>query len=76
MEQLSKQGIIKGLPNIYFSEGVCEGCILGKHPKQKFEKGKEKRASSSLELVQSHLMGPFTHPSINKSRYFLTFIDD
>jgi hypothetical protein len=68
--------MVKGLPDIYFSEGVCEGCILGKHPEEKFEKGKARRASSSLDLVHSDLMGPFPHPSINKARYVLTFIDD
>jgi hypothetical protein len=76
IHRISKQGMVKGLPYIHVFEGVCEGCILGKHPEEKFEKGKAKRASSSLELVQSDLMGPFPHPSINKARYVLTFIDD
>jgi hypothetical protein len=76
MQQLSKQGMVKGLPDIQFSEGVCEGCILGKHPEENFEKGKARRASSSLELVHSDLMGAFPHPSISKARYVLTFIDD
>jgi hypothetical protein len=68
--------MVKGLPDIYFSEGVCEGYILGKHPEEKFEKGKARRASSSLELVHSDLMGLFPHPSIIKERYVLTFVDD
>jgi hypothetical protein len=68
--------MVKGLPDIHFSEGVCEGCILGKNPEENFEKGKPKRASSSLEPIDSDLMGPFPHPSINKARSFLTFIDD
>jgi hypothetical protein len=76
MYQLSKQGMIKGLPEIHLFEGVCEGFILGKHLQEKFEKGKEKRASSFLDLVHSDLMGPFPHSSINKEMYFLTFIDD
>jgi hypothetical protein len=76
MQRISKQGMLKGFPYIQFSEGVCEGCILGKHPKEKFEKGKARRASSSLELVHSDLMGPFPHQSINKAMYVLTFIDD
>ena len=76
MQRLSKQGMVKGLPDIHFYEGVCEGCILGKHPEEKFEKGKARGASSSLYLVHSDLMGPFPHPSINKERYVLTFIDD
>jgi hypothetical protein len=76
MQQHSKQGKVKGLTNIQFSEGVCEGCILGKHPKDNFEKQKAKRASSSLDIVHSDLMGSFPHPSINKARYVLIFIDD
>jgi hypothetical protein len=68
--------MVKGFPNIHFFEGFCEGCILGKNCEEKFEKGKERRASSSLELVHSDLMGLFPHPSINKARYVLAFIDD
>jgi hypothetical protein len=68
--------MIKGLPDIHFSEGVCEGCILGKHPEEKFEKEKARRASSSLELVHSDLMGPFPHSSISKARYVLTLFYD
>jgi hypothetical protein len=40
MQQLSKQGMVDGLPNIHFSKGICEGCFLGKHPQEKFDKGK------------------------------------
>jgi hypothetical protein len=32
MQQLSKHKLVDGLPNIHFSKGVCEGCVLGKHP--------------------------------------------
>lgn len=68
--------MVIGLPNIHFSKGVCQGCVIGKHPQEKFEKGKAKRASSPLELIHSDLMGPFPHLSINKARYVLTFLDD
>jgi hypothetical protein len=40
MQQLSKQGMVEGLPDIHFSKGICEGCVLGKHPQEKFDKGK------------------------------------
>ena len=76
MQQLSKHEMVEGLPNINFSKGVCEGCFLGKHPREKFDTGKTHRASSPLDLIHSDLMGPFPHPSINKARYVLTFIDD
>jgi hypothetical protein len=68
--------MVTRLPNIHFSEGICEGCILGKHPKEKFEKGRAHRASSPLDIIHSDLMGPFLHPSIDKSRYMLTFLYD
>jgi len=68
--------MVKGFLDIHFSKGVCEGCTLGKHLEEKFEKGKAKRAYSSLELVHSDIMVPFPHLSINKARYVLTFIDD
>jgi hypothetical protein len=60
----------------HFSKGVCQGCVLGKHPQEKFEKRKAWRASSPLEVIHSDLMGPFLHPSIKKVRYVLTFIYD
>jgi hypothetical protein len=76
MKQLSKLRLVDGLPNIYFSKGACERCVLRKQPQEKFEKGKSQRASVPLDLIHSDLMGPFPHPSINKVRFFLIFVDD
>jgi transposase InsO family protein len=76
MQQLSKHRLVDGLPDIHFSKGVCEGCVLGKHPQEKFDKGKSQRASAPLDLIHSDLMGPFPHPSINKARFVLIFVDD
>jgi transposase InsO family protein len=68
--------MVIGFPNIKYSNGVCQGCILGKHPEENFEKGKAWRASSTLELVHSDITGPFPHPSMSRAKYVLTFIDD
>jgi hypothetical protein len=76
MKQISKHKLIDGLPDIHFSKGVCEGWVLGKHPQEKFDKGKSQRASAPLDLIHSDLMGPFPHTSINKVRFFLIFVDD
>jgi hypothetical protein len=38
--QLNKENMVEGLPTIKFTSGVCQGCILGKHPEKKFDKGK------------------------------------
>jgi hypothetical protein len=76
MQQLSKEILVDGLPDIHFSKGVCEGCVLGKHPQEKFDKGKSQRASTPLDMIHSDLMGPFSHPSISKARFVLIFVDD
>ena len=36
--QVSK--MVVGLPHISSSKGVCEGCVLGKHHREVFDKGK------------------------------------
>jgi len=55
---------------------VCEGCVLGKHPQEKFNKGKSQGAFTPLHMIHSELMGPFPHPSIKKVRFVLIFVDD
>jgi hypothetical protein len=75
MQQLRKKGLVDVLLDIHFSKGICEGCVLVKHPQEKFDKGKTQRSSSPLDLIYSDLMGPFPHPSINKARYMLIFVE-
>jgi hypothetical protein len=76
MQQLRKKTMVTGAPNIHFFEGVCQGCILGNNPQEKFKKGKAHRSSSPLDMIQCDIMGPFPHPSIGKSRCVLTCLDD
>jgi hypothetical protein len=38
IKYLSKKLLVYGLPNIQLSKGVCDGCVLGKHPQEKFDK--------------------------------------
>jgi hypothetical protein len=76
MQQIRKKKLVDGLPNIHFSKGVCEGCVLEKHLEEKFDKGKSQQASTPLDMIHSDLMGPFPHPYINKGRFFLIFVDD
>jgi hypothetical protein len=59
MQQLSKKILVDRLPDIHFSKGVCEGCVLGKHPQEKFDKGKYQRDSAPLDMIHNDLMGPF-----------------
>ena len=68
--------MVIGLPQVQFSEGVCLGCEAGKHPEEKYDKGKSWKTTTVLELVHSDVVGPFPVPSFGKARYVLTFIDD
>jgi transposase InsO family protein len=67
--------MVYGLPNIHFSKGICEVCVLGKHPQEKFDKEKTQKSSFPLDLIHSDLMGHFPHPSTSKARYVLIFLD-
>jgi len=64
------------LPHISFVDGVCIGCVLGKHPQDTFDKGKSWRASEALEIVHSDVAGPFPTLFFQGAHYLLTFIDD
>ena len=66
----------EGFPQIRLSNGACIGCVVGKHPERRYEKGKERRETQPLGLVHSDLIGTLPTPSYGGSRYVLTFIDD
>jgi hypothetical protein len=78
MKKISKKILVDGLLDIHFSKGVCEGCVLRKHPQENLDKGKSQRDSTfvPLDLIHSDLMSPFPHPSIRKARFVLIFVDD
>ena len=67
--------MVNGLPLVSFEDGVCQGCVLGKHHQDKFEKGKAWRAEAPLQLVHSDLM-IFPVASFSGAKCALTFIDD
>ena len=76
LEQLQKHSMVEGLPTIKTSSGICKGCIVDKHPKHKFDRGKARCATSILGLLHCDISGPMTTTSMSGSRYVLTFIDD
>ena len=65
LSDLNEKEMVIGLPKIKFSKGVCQGCILGKHPEHKFEKASHERTSAPRELIHSDVAGPFTHMSMS-----------
>ena len=67
--------MVEGLSVIKATTGVCKGCVIGKHPKHKFDQGKEKRATSILGLIHCDISNPMPITYINGSSYLITFID-
>lgn len=48
--------MVRGLPKVSCTEGVCPGCVLDKQHQDPFPKGTTSLATSPLELVHSILM--------------------
>ena len=53
LQQLHNDKMVEGFPLIQTSDGVCHGCLVGKHPEKRYEVGKETRATSTLDLIHS-----------------------
>ena len=64
------------LPMLSCKNGVCSGCVLGKHHRDNFEKHASWHASAPLQLLCSDLCGPLPTISFSSFNYLLTFIDD
>ena len=76
LQQLQKKSMVEGLPIIKATTGICKGCVVGKHPDHKYDRGKENRATCILGLILFDINGPMVVTSMNGSRYLMTFIDD
>ena len=53
----------------------CEHCVYGKHNRVRFPSGAT-RAEEILHLVHSDVFGPMSVPSLGKSVYYVSFIED
>jgi hypothetical protein len=65
--------MVKDIPYIDHSDKLCEGCVLGNHPRNYFPKEASYRAKKVLELVHTDIYGSITPNSLDKHRYFITF---
>ena len=55
---------------------VCETCALGKQTSKPVPKETQNKSQKPLELVYSDILGPFEVPSLNGSKFAITFIDE
>eukprot|EP00253_Pinus_taeda_P017373 PITA_17373 len=68
--------MVTGLPMVSYRDGVCSGCVFGKHHWDSFEKLASWHTSAPLQLVHNDLCGPLPIVSFSGYKYLLTFIDD
>jgi hypothetical protein len=63
------------MSNFSLDFDFCEHCVYGKQNWVRFSSGAT-RAEGILQLVHSDVFGPVLVPSLEKSMYYVSFIDD
>ena len=72
---LHDKGMVEGMSNFTHDFDLCEHFIYGKHYQVKFPSGST-REKGILELIHNDVFGPMPIPSLGKSVYYVSFIDD
>ena len=67
--------MVEGMYNSSLDFYFCEHCAYGKQNWVTFPSG-AKRVNKILELVHSDVFGPMSVPSLGKSVYYVSFIDE
>ena len=67
--------MVEGMSNYSLDFDFCEHCVYEKQNRVSFPFG-AKRANKILELFHNDVFGPMSVPSLGKSVYFVSFIDD
>lgn len=75
LQILHGKGMVEGMTNSSLDFDFCENCVYGKQNRVSFPSG-GKRVKQILELVHSDVFGPMKVPSLGKSVYNVSFIDD
>lgn len=53
LRQLTNKRMVNGIPHIDHSDKFCEGCVLGKHPRNSFSKEARNRAGAGIGSYRS-----------------------
>ena len=67
--------MVEGMSNSSLDFNFCEHCVYGKQNQVSFPSG-AKRVNKILELVHSDVFRLVSVPSLGKSVYYVSFIDD
>jgi hypothetical protein len=72
---LHGKGMVEGMSNCSLKFDFCEHCVYGKHNRVRFPSCAT-RAEGILQLVHIDFFGPVSVPSLGKSMYYVSFIDE
>ena len=72
---LHGNGMVEGMYNSSPDFDFYEHCVYAKNNRVSFPSG-AKRTNKILELVHSDVFGPMLFPSLGKSVYYVSFIDE
>lgn len=76
MVLMSKKQMVRGMPEIVQSRGVCSGCILAKQVRKPFPNQSNFKSSRALELIHADLCGPISPKTAAGNCYFFLLVDD
>ncbi|GJZ23157.1 retrovirus-related pol polyprotein from transposon TNT 1-94 [Tanacetum coccineum] len=71
LKELTRKGMVHGLPNLAYDGRFCESCIFGKQTRSSFPRKATYEAKGLLELIHSDLCGPFSPVSFGNKRQWL-----
>ena len=72
---LHRNGMVEGMSNFSLDFDFYEHCVYVKQNRVSFPSS-AKRVNKILELVHSDVFGPMSVPSLGKSVYYVSFIDE
>jgi hypothetical protein len=75
LQTLHDKGMVEGMSNCTLDFDFCEHCIYGKQNRVICPSGAT-RTKGILELIHNDVFGPVLVPSLGKSMYYVSFIDD
>ena len=75
LQILHGNGMVEGMYNCSMDFDFYENCVYGKQNRVSFPSG-AMRANKILELVHSDVLGLVLVPSLGKSVYYVSFIDE
>ena len=75
LRTLKNKNLVEGLNDCNLEFDFCEHCVYGKQNRVQFYSSSHK-SSDVLDLIHSDVFGPVKVPSISKSVFFVSFIDD